>query len=905
MKLKFPQYSIYILLIGLFGFLPTVNGAAGDLDTTFSQDGKITHQFEGTNGDVGYATAIQTDGKIVVAGTTQYGGALSCGIVRYNTNGSLDTTFDGDGKTIVQINNSWFCRAVAIQTDGKIVVAGDSNIKFTVVRLNTDGSLDTSFDSDGIVTTAIVGIQDIAKAVAIQPDGKIVVAGVSYIGMNNSYYVREFALVRYNTDGSLDTTFDSDGKVTTAISDYGNTANAVAIQADGKIVAAGESFDYVSFDFAVVRYNADGSLDTTFDGDGKVTTRFGSGNDIARAVAIQTDGKIVAAGQNDDNNLELAVVRYNTDGSLDTTFDDDGKVATRRQVLFDEPTAVAIQPNGKIVTVNTSYNVTGGWSFTVVRYNTDGTLDTTFDNDGIVSTDVGYYNFGNAVAIQTDGRIVVAGASRSDTTSFDFSAVRYNVDGSLDTTFDTDGKVTTNIGVPSSEARSVAIQSDGKIVAVGSHIVRYNVDGSLDTTFAGIGLATTNFLPNDVAIQIDGKIVMAGTNYYSPNGAFVVVRLNPDGSMDTTFDIDGKVTTEISNLNAITAVAIQTDGKIVAAGFTSTNNSNRAFAVVRYNIDGSLDTTFDSDGIVITTALSPYDRANDVAIQADGKIVVAGSAYNSSIYRNYFAVVRYNTDGSLDTTFDGDGKVITPILNNDSVANAVAIQMDGKIVAAGYSDNDFAVVRYNIDGSLDTGFDEDGKVITTVLNSVEIATAVAIQMDGKIIAAGSSRDGNSNSDFALVRYNTDGSLDNSFTNQSAFLYGTGGKVTLDFLRGSEDYLRDIALDSIGRVVAVGESNGLFAVARVQGDIAPVTNFSVSGRVKSGKNGIGNVVVSLADSSGANRTVRTNSFGYYQFKNVPIGKGVISISSKRYTFDNPTQTINITDNIDDLDFTAIE
>ena len=241
--------------------------------------------------------------------------------------GDLDTSFDSDGKVTTEVGSTDdFARSVAIQSDGKIVAAGfssnGSDWDFALVRYNTDGSLDTSFDSDGKVTTAIGSGDDHAVSVAIQSDGKIVAAGYS----NGSNW--DFALVRYNTDGSLDTNFDSDGKVTTAIGGGADYAVSVAIQSDGKIVAAGYS-NGSNFDFALVRYNTDGSLDTSFDSDGKVTTDFGSGSDYGSSVTIQSDGKIVAAGgSSNGSNRDFALVRYNTDGSLDTSFDSDGKVTT-------------------------------------------------------------------------------------------------------------------------------------------------------------------------------------------------------------------------------------------------------------------------------------------------------------------------------------------------------------------------------------------------------------------------------------------------------------------------------------------------------------------------------------------------------------------------------------------------
>jgi uncharacterized delta-60 repeat protein len=613
-----------------------------------------------------------------------------------------------------------------------------------------------------------------AYAVAIQPDGKIVAAG-----SGSDDFFNDFALVRYNTNGSLDTSFDSDGIVKTSVESFDDRAFAVAIQADGKIVAAGlnvapsSSPPLGQSEFALVRYNTNGSLDTSFDSDGKVITTTLDTSERANAVAIQTDGKIVIAGDILIGNLyyDFALARYNTDGSLDTSFNSDGIVITPVGEADDRANSVAIQTDGKIVAAGVTSSGSSFDDFGLVRYNADGSLDTSFSSDGKTNNDVGFkQSFGRAVATQANGKFVVAGFTQN-IADRDFAVSRYNADGSPDTSFDSDGKVITPMLPGGDEARAVAVQADGKIVVVG----------------------------------------ITGIPFNNQIGEIGLVRYNTDGSLDTSFDSDGKVFPYTGNFAQVYAVAIQANGKIVIAGAID-SGSNFDFALFRFNTDGSLDTSFDSDGKV-TTPVIDFDQAHAVAIQADGKIVAAGRTYNGS--NNDFAVVRYNTDGSLDTSFDSDGKVTTPVLSSDEWANAVAIQANGKIVVAGFSNNgsnnDFAVVRYNSDGSLDTSFDSDGKLTTPVLSGADQANAVAIQRNGKILVAGTSS-GSLNNDFALVRYNADGSLDATFN--------ADGKVTFDFWGSSNDLLYGMALDSNGRAVVVGEASQNFAVARVLGDFVP-------------------------------------------------------------------------------------
>lgn len=408
-----------------------------------------------------------------------------------------------------------------------------------------------------------------------------------------------------------------------------------------------------------------GALDTAFNGTGMVTTPIGAGDDRMYATALQSDGKIVAAGYVNVGSIQFALARYHADGSLDTSFDGTGKVMT--PVL--------------------------------------GTDDKAF-----------------AVALQTDGKIVAAGAAKnSGQDNYDFAVVRYNGDGTLDTTWGGTGKVTTAISTTYLDrATSVAIQADGRVVVAGYEfriggdntiLVRYNPDGTLDTSFGGTGIVNTNVgvtdQANAVVIQTDGKIVSGGT----ANGGFALVRYNVDGSLDTSFGGDGIVLTSFpfGSGGPANSLAIQSDGRIVAAGYVDRGGAGGPmadFAVVRYNTDGTRDTSWGENGRALTTLTYQNDFAYGVAIQADGKVVVAGSIED---YHD-FAVVRYRTNGTLDPSWGGTGKVITSVSSSYDAANSVLIQPDGKIIAGGNSFNggnyDFALVRYSGCG-VRTGFDFD------------------------------------------------------------------------------------------------------------------------------------------------------------------------------------------------------
>jgi uncharacterized delta-60 repeat protein len=389
--------------------------------------------------------------------------------VAYADDGDLDFSFGGgDGLVTTNFHDtSDEVRAVAIQPDGKVVAVGTTLISgtdynFSVARYNPDGSPDTTFSSDGHLTTSFGWSDEVANAVAVQPDGKIVVVGQAY------GYI---AVARYNTDGTLDVSFDGDGKLLEDF-DYHALGFAVTIQEDGKIVLAGEKLAGDDREFAVVRLNTDGSFDTTFDGDGRLSTDFFGGRDEVHAVAIQS-GRILVAGYAQVNgfNYDFALARYNSNGSLDTTFGGDGKVTTDFFGGDDGAVSMALHPDGYIYAAGAFYSAGQGYDFGLARYFPNGDLDPGFDTDGVIAINFAAgtaTEVANAVTVQpTDGKVVAAGYAPVGGVN-DFALVRLLADGSLDPTFGGDGKVNHDFGGGVAIAYGVAVQADGKIVAAGT-----------------------------------------------------------------------------------------------------------------------------------------------------------------------------------------------------------------------------------------------------------------------------------------------------------------------------------------------------------------------------------------------------------------------------------------------------
>jgi uncharacterized delta-60 repeat protein len=417
--------------------------------------------------------------------------------------------------------------------------------------LAVDGDLDPTFGTDGKVLTDFDHSTDIANAVAVQADGKLVVVGTTY--QDNDFSGEDFAVVRYNPDGTLDQTFGAGGKVQTDFPGLASVASSIVIQPDGKIVVAGGAFPLFTFlgNFEIVRYNPNGSLDTSFGNGGIVTTTFPEGS-YAFDVALQPDGKIIAAGTvfvdfnpGESSNTDFALARYNPDGSPDATFGNGGQVSTDFVGFEDDAFSVLIQPDGKIVAVGSANDPATFYDFAAVRYLSNGTIDTTFGVAGKVRTDFGDQNFDRArsAALQPDGRIVAAGFAISQNGGVqNFAVARYTSTGILDTTFSRDGKTQIDFGNCCQSATKVLLQSDGKIITVG--------------------------YPNTEDSDSD----------------FLLARLNPRGSLDPTFGVGGRVRTSFGDLNGgANGAALQADGKIVAVGFQATfSNQWSNFALARY-----------------------------------------------------------------------------------------------------------------------------------------------------------------------------------------------------------------------------------------------------------------------------------------------------------------------------------
>jgi uncharacterized delta-60 repeat protein len=858
----------------------------------------------------GNALQVQADGRILVVGSTPGASGSDFGVARFLADGTPDTGFGrGSGRVSVSIGSgndeAW---AAAAQADGRIVVAGlassGSATDFAVVRLREDGSLDPSFDGDGKAVIDLGGASEGATAVAISQYGRIVVAGYSGNGAND-----DFALLRFNANGSLDTGFSGDGRQTASIGTQRDVAGDVAVLGDGGTVS-GDGTIVVSgsggtggagVTFALARFTGAGNLDTAFSGDGKLTTAVGAPFAAATELRLLDDGRYLASGPASSlSAMGFAVAGYLADGSADGSvgatqslagvpvFREDGApvvldadlrvrdaeldaagsyagltVTIARHLVADPHDAFAAAPGGTLGPLATGGPlVVGDATVGTVAAIGEGTLSIAFGAGATaahvdaVLRQIAYSNSADAepATVRLDWTVsdgntgAQGGGGALSATASKYVAIAGVNDAP---TFAVDDGVAASVVFPlGGLAYAAAALPDGAIVSAGSAydgsgwrlaLVRHRADGSVDTMFgdggrvvtaidapAGFAAGTPEAAARAVLPQPDGRLVVAGhVTDGRGHGALVLARYDAGGALDTTFGGgDGVVVAALGGTDdQARCAALLADGRILVGGVGLGAAGDDDFLLARFASDGTLDTAFGGGAGFVRTAAGgagSQDRALAIAVQTDGRVLLAGGSRSGD--DSVFAIARYLPDGALDTAFGGgDGLVATDVGEVDDHATGIVVQGDGRIVVAGAGasaatpyERDVAVLRYLADGSLDTGFGTAGRTVVDLATSLDLAAQPLLQSDGRIVVAG-SLDNGWRKDVAVLGLTPSGALDPGF--------GLGGRddARLDAVRVPRDALALVA-DPQGRLVVAG--NGLNGGAP---DVA-LARFGADGRL---------------------------------------------------------------------------
>src|ERR1043166_1118233 len=491
--------TIKILLALLFGLIFTLNVSSfpGDLDPTFDHTGRRQLSF-GRGAGGGDAVALQNAGKLVMASFCTNGGDygsdnLDLCVSRFDPSGAVDPTFGENGTVITTTTTEWGIdgTSVAIQSDGKIVVAGyarkgalfapANEFRMVFIRYNSDGSLDNTFGDGGKVLNLFPDLQHAVVSMSIQPDGKIVAAGPIWpVDGNVSAMV-----VRLNENGTLDESFGTGGLVSLGFGAGTSSLSSIIFQNDGRLVVAGGYGDSV----AAARLLPDGSFDAGFGTNGKVVVPFDTYQAGSVGAALQPDGKLVIAGDlfGAYDTYRIALTRLGTDGNLDTTFNGNGKVIWGIPNRRERATGVTVNSDGITVVGSDEWN---GRRLLLLRLRLSGEVDTTFNSYGFVRLQTRGETGGAAIVEQSDGEYIISGGNAEANGPVLF---RFNRWGRLDPFFGNRGMAVAQVGREKSEATSMAIQPDGKIVVAGSTGSAGNVQQRA---------AIVRFLPDEPATTI-------------------------------------------------------------------------------------------------------------------------------------------------------------------------------------------------------------------------------------------------------------------------------------------------------------------------------------------------------------------------------------------------------------------
>lgn len=786
-------------IVLLFIFITSyffVQSQNGNPDPGFGING-VVKSYSSQEGSPGTSFAsdaiIQEDGNLILVVSKNSKTVLHGRLPNGNTNESFG--INGFSEAVSMIAN-----AAARQPDGKIIVAGTTNgaSGFILARFNPDGSLDQSFGNNGVSLTFFTDSPfDALNSLLVLPDGKVLAGGSTTNGG-----IQQFAIVRYTLTGALDTQFGDNGFLLYNFSNASSSSlNTLALQPDGKILAGGNAFINGNGDFALARFLPDGNPDASFNGTGATIIDY-SFNDVINSILVGDSGEIYLGGYTADGNgnSRFTIARLNSDGSPDGNYN--GGSGFNRISFgngFEFLTGISFQSNGKLIAAGHSVSDPEGADILITRLNIDGTLDNTFGSlgNGLVRGD---FNAGDDesrfLIIQPDNKVVTGGVRVSFTNGFElgYSGFRFEENGQPDAGFGTNGSFFGIIKSSFFQYTQLLLQNDGGILALGeqsgatnnlSFLTRLLDNGNPDANFGQNGTVELPATPI-FHFQPDGKLLRLGV---SDNGHIQLQRFNTDGSIDIGFGTDGTVITDLGGIESPLCVAYQPDGKFVVGGLSRDANG-ADFLLLRYLPNGSLDVNFGTNGFTRVN-YGDDDNVLSVAIALDGKIVFGGTSLTFvPLFRSFTFVGRLNADGTPDIAFGDQGKKVIDRSTTENFGK-LAIQADSKILLTSYENQNtassqIALIRLNTDGTLDNSFGQNG---TTLCDG----PFILIQSNNqKILVAGSRKNNQNNSALILSRFNVDGTFDATF--------GNNGQVPLSIGR-LENFVQDAIQDESSLFVA--------------------------------------------------------------------------------------------------------
>lgn len=756
-----------LLLIVLSCSIPGITAAQLNvLDPTFGNNGFVINKLHEAGGsDVAETSVLQPDGKTVLAGYTSIGSTTDSNdiaVLRFNDDGSIDPSFGNDGRVVIDISNSNdFIYSMALQSDGKLVLAGKTFTdisggiysRLLVVRLLANGLPDSSFAGDGIYNFDYSANGEALYNVAVLPDGKILAAGTV------TSTTPELLLLRLLDDGTPDASFGGDGFVQVSGHLLMNPMK-LAIDPSSRILISGQTT--TGGRFGVERYKSNGVIDSSFGIDGLAAANIDMAADIPYTLKISSDGKIVVAGNSKDPVTgwdRVAICRLSANGIPDNSFGSNGRVITPFPNFMGIATSLSISPTGKIIAGVIWNDVFfSDYGFLLLGYKENGIIDSLFGADGFIQTKLSseVLTYNSDLHVNSNNEINFTSTAKHGISNNDFFMAQFNDNGTRHLSFGNNGE-----------------------------------------TWGDLIPAASDEGANYIAWQSDESMMIGGSFAYGVNSDFLVAHYKTDGTMEESFGGTGFVRIDIDDLSDhAQSILNNPDGSFFVCGYSHDSIDEKQEATVaKLKADGRLDFDFGDHGIVETTLGELSAVPVKYLLQPDNKIVGCGAVlFSSTTWKA--CIFRLNSDGTNDNTFSDDGLAEYELPSSGlGVLRDIALLSDGSILCCGYHDATGVLIKLLSNGTFDNSFGNNG-VVTFVASTLYSINSLVVQQDGSIVLSGSGQiAGNVSLDYMLFRFLSNGDPDINF--------GLNGTSFINH-DNYDDWAAEIGVLADGRITVTGE-----------------------------------------------------------------------------------------------------